>query len=128
MADLVYYLTNILFFGIPLLYYYINLRSWIWKRDISFFRYFLVMLICNCFWVVLLRSFWDFFISVFTTNQITSCSCCFFWIILFEKVLSASVADCLAWPRCSWVYSPLKFSLNILPIFFPIFLVRNKNP
>ena len=128
MADLVYYLTNILFFGIPLLYYYINLRSWIWKRDISFFRYFFVMLICNCFWVVLLWSFWDFFISVFTTNQITRCSCCFFWIILFEKVLSASVADCLAWPRCSWVYSPLKFSLNILPIFLPIFLVRNKNP
>ena len=128
MADLVYYLTNILFFGIPLLYYYINLRSWIWKRDISFFRYFFVMLICNCFWVVLLWSFWDFFISVFTTNQITSCSCCFFWIILFEKVLSASVADCLAWPRCSWVYSPLKFSLNILPIFLPIFLVRNENP
>ena len=27
MAELVYYLTNLLFFDIPLLYYYINLRS-----------------------------------------------------------------------------------------------------
>ena len=27
MVDLVYYLTNVLFFDIPLLYYYINLRS-----------------------------------------------------------------------------------------------------
>ena len=27
MVDLVYYLTNILFFGTPLLYYFINIRS-----------------------------------------------------------------------------------------------------
>ena len=27
MVDLVYYLTNLLFFDIPLLYYYTNLRS-----------------------------------------------------------------------------------------------------
>ena len=29
MVDLVCYLKNLLFFDIPLLYYYINLRSWI---------------------------------------------------------------------------------------------------
>ena len=38
MVDLVYYLINLLFFDIPLLYYYINLRSliicYLFSRDI----------------------------------------------------------------------------------------------
>ena len=32
------------------------------SRDTFFFRYFIIMLICNCFWIILLRSFWNFVI------------------------------------------------------------------
>ena len=32
-----------------------------------------------------------------------------FWIILFEVVLSASIADYLAWSRSFWLYLPFKF-------------------
>ena len=66
--------------------------SFFW-RYIPFFRYFLIMLICNCFWIILLWTFWNpcnftvvrltYPVSNFMTNQITSCSCCFlnrsFW-------------------------------------------------
>ena len=51
-----------------------------------------------------------------------------FWIALFEAVLSASVADCLAWSRSFWFYLLLKFLLIFLPIFLPIFLAKDKNP
>ena len=60
-----YYLTNVLFFDIQMLYYYINLRSSITLCLLSgdiymyiFLRYF--FFICNCFGIILLQSFWDF--------------------------------------------------------------------
>ena len=93
MVDLVHYLTSLLLFDIPLFYYRTNLGSLIASvlllKIVSVIRYFFAMFICNCFWVILLSSFWDFcnFISNFLTN----------WITLFEESLSASVADCLAW-------------------------------
>ena len=48
-------------------------------RYIFFFRYFFIMLICNCFWIISLWIFWNprNFISNLITNQITSCFCCF---------------------------------------------------
>ena len=49
----------------------------------------------------------------------SSAASAFFWIALFEAVLSASVADCLAWSRSFWLYLPLKFFLIFLPIFLP---------
>ena len=132
MVDLVYCLTNLLFFDIPLLYYYINLRSLIilsfFWRYISFFRYFFIMLICNCFWIILLWIFWIFCnpISNFITNQI-SCFCCFFWIAIFEAVLNASLAYCLAWSRWFWLYLLLRFLPMFLPIFLPLLLAKGKN-
>ena len=72
-----------MYFGIPLLYYYISLRSslilpFFW-RYISFFTYF--CLIFNCLWSIL---WWVCkFISNSITIDITSCFCCllncFFW-------------------------------------------------
>ena len=44
-----------------------------------------------------------------------------FWITLFEVVLSAPVADCLALTIRFSLYLPLKFSLIILLIFYPYF-------
>ena len=94
MVGLVYYIINLLFLGILLLYDYINLRSSIifffFLRYISFFRYFYIKfcIFCftfNCFWTIMWWSSRDIcnFISNFITSQITSCSCCFlncsFW-------------------------------------------------
>ena len=51
-----------------------------------------------------------------------------FWITYFEAVLSASVADSVAWLSSLWLYSPLNFLLMFLPIFLSIFLAKDKNP
>ena len=59
MVDLVYCLKNLLFFGISLLYYYINLRSSI--------------LFCLCFGGLHLTYFFCNFICKF----VSSCFCCF---------------------------------------------------
>ena len=40
-----------------------------------------------------------------------------FWIALFEAVLNASVADCLAWSKGNWLYLPLKFLLTFYVYF-----------
>ena len=46
-----------------------------------------------------------------------------FWMTLFENVLKASIADCLAWSRRSLLYLLFK----ILLIFLQIFLAKGKN-
>ena len=51
-----------------------------------------------------------------------------FWVTLFGKVLSASIADCLVWPRGFWLYLPIYFALIFLPMFLPIFLAKDNNP
>ena len=113
--------NKFLFFDIfDILYYYINHRSSIVfclsSGDISFIRYFFIMFVCNCFWIILSWTFWDFrsSISNFVTSQIFSCFCLFlnecFWRS-FE-----SVADCLPWSRSFWLYLQL-------PIFLSIFLL-----
>ena len=43
------------------------------------------------------------------------------WIALFEEVLSASIADGLAWPESFWLYLLLKILFIFLPIFLPYF-------
>ena len=39
-----------------------------------------------------------------------------FWMTLFEEVLKASVVDCLAWWRRSWLYLLYKLLLIFLPV------------
>ena len=128
MVDLVYYLRNLLFFDIPLLYYHINFTSslfFVFLLDIYifFFRNLFIMLICNRFWVFLLWSFWGFcnFIIDFITNNISKSTQflnCSFW-----DSLRASVADYLLWSINFWLYILLIF----LPIFLPIFWAKGKN-
>ena len=47
----------------------------IFLRYMAFFKYFFIVLIFNCLWIILLWIFWNFcdFISNFVINQITSC-------------------------------------------------------
>ena len=49
-----------------------------------------------------------------------------FWITLFQEVLSASLADFLAWPKGFWLYLPLKFLLIFLKILLTLFLAKIK--
>ena len=99
---LMYYLTNLLFFGIPLLYYYINLRSaiifWLSSGDI----YFSLAISLTCSFVTVSELFCSEVFKIFIIlpailipikSPVTSAV---FLISLFKAVLSASVADCLA--------------------------------
>ena len=86
MIDLVYWPTNLLFFDIPILYYYISLRSSkIFWRYIPFSRCFFIMLICNCLWIILLPFFWNsvtlIAILLLAKSQVFSCCFlnCYFW-------------------------------------------------
>ena len=93
---------------------------------LSFFRYFFIVLICNCFWNILLRTFWDLhdFINDSITNQVISFFCCFLNCFL-GAVLVASFADRLTWSRSFWLYLPLNPYLPDPSVFgqFLIFFV-----
>ena len=130
MADLVYCLSNLLFFDIPLLYYYNNFRSAIifCLPPGDMYLSFLSCLFATASELFCCEFFETFviFFSNFITNQITSYFCCFlnysFW-----TSLSTSAADCLVWSRSFWLYLPSKFLLTFLPIFFPIYFLVELN-
>ena len=131
MVDLVYCLTNLLFFDIQLLYYYkwcyiiSNFLPLFW-RYISFFWYFFIILIFDCLWIILLQIFLNFrdFISNFITNQITKCYCCFL-NYSFEEVVSTSAADCLALSRSFWrITNTPGLYLPLTNIFTYTFIVK----
>ena len=111
MVDLVYYLRNLLFFDIPLLYYHINFTSslfFVFLPDIYifFFRNLFIMLICNRFWVFLLWSFWGFcnFIIDFITNNISK---------------STQFLNCSFWDSFTCICSRLFAVINkLLAIYF----------
>ena len=118
MIDLVYCLINLLVFGIPLLYYYINFKSLIiyslFSADIHFFCcwYFsnkscIFCFTFNCIWTVFSWTFCNFcnFIKNFITNQITSWFCCLnlsFW----------SIFKCI----CSRLFSMISKFLTIFTV------------
>ena len=93
MVDLVYCSTDLLLFDIPLLHYYVNLRSsvvfYLSSGNIYLSLGIFVSLSTVCDKVFEICNF----ICSFITNQITSSFCCFL-NCFFEAVLSASVADC----------------------------------
>ena len=123
-ASAVILIIKFIIFDISLLKY-VNLSSslisFLFSEYISYFRYFFIILICNCFWISSLWIFWNFRISVsdFITNQITCYY--YFWIALFEGILNESSTDCLAWSRSFWLHLPLKLLVIFLPILLPIF-------
>ena len=83
MVDLVYCLKNLLFFGISLLYYYINLRLSILfclcfgglHLTYFFVRLYIFWFISNCFRIILWWSCQDF--CNFICKFVSSCFCCF---------------------------------------------------
>ena len=128
------YSTDLLPFDLSLLYYYIN--PWSFKIQCLFFEDtylpFGISLSNPVSLLTVSELFsgdWGFcnFISNFITYQITSCFCSFI-NYFFEAILSASVADCLAWSRRFWLYIPLTFWLMFLLIFLLVFLAKDKGP
>ena len=92
--------------------------SW---RYISSAKYLFFFLFLNYSLVTFLRLFWFYQKFYFKPNH--QLVLLLFWIVRFEAVWRSSVADCLALSTGFWVYLLLKF----LPIFLPIFLVKDKN-
>ena len=102
-----------------------NFFSFLWI-SISFFKYFFIIFIFNCFWITLVWINFSKPARDFICNEITT----YFWCFsnyFFEVILSTSVVDCLARSRSICLYLPLKFFLIFLPMFLPIFLERDKN-
>ena len=104
-VDFVYCLTSLLFFDIPLLQYYRNITiinnslSFFW-RYVSLFRYFFIILNCNCFWIILLWIFLRLrdsatarlFYSQFINNFLA-----FFWkyISFFRYFFAMPICNCI---------------------------------
>ena len=133
MVDLVYYLTNWLFFDIPLLSYYINLRSSIIFCIPRWDIYLSLGISLSCSVIIISGLFCGEILQVFVIllaillpikSPVISAV---FWITFFEVVLSAFVADCLTWSRSFWLYLLLTFLLIFLPIFLLSFLTKDKN-
>ena len=124
MRQQFYYQSNhplfLLFFDIPLLHYYINLSSSIIACLSSGDTYLSLGISLSCSFVIVFQLFCG---KVFQTFIIISAILfpvkstvvfSVFWVILFKAVLSASVANMLAWWRSFWLYLLLGF----LPFFF----------
>ena len=89
MINLVYYLKTLLFFDIPKLYYYINLRSSI---IFSFFGsiYLSSVIFLSCSFITASALFYGYFLKIFVTLLAISLPIkspvppAVFWIVLFE--------------------------------------------
>ena len=133
MVDLVYYLTNWLFFDIPLLSYYINLRSLIIVCIPCWDIYLSLGISLSCSVIIISGLFCGEILQAFVILLAillpikSPVNSAVFWITFFEVVLSAFVADCLTWSRSFWQYLPLTFLLIFLPIFLLSFLTKDKN-
>ena len=94
MVDLVPCPTNLLFFDILLLYYYINLRSTIIFCLSSGDIYLSLGFSLSCSFVndtkLFCCNFFEIFVILSGKSPVASA---FFWMLLFEEVLSAFVAD-----------------------------------
>ena len=142
MIDLVVYcllLFNI--FDTPLLYYYINLRSVIIFCFSSWYMYIyiylslgislssFIVIVSELFCGELLENF-AILLAILLPIKSPAASAVF-WTTLFKIVLSAYIADCLAWSRSYWhvanipgLYLPLKLLIILLPKFLPKFLAK----
>ena len=94
MVDLVYYLKNVLFFDIPLLYYYVNFRLSIFfclfSGDIHIYLSWGISLSCS-FLTISELLFCEGFEIFVILSAITSAV---FRIALFAALIYESVADC----------------------------------
>ena len=134
-VNLVYCPANVLFFYIPLLYYYTNLNSSIicclFSGDI-YLSFGVSISFSSVFWM---KYFWNvlgrlwntcYFISYFIANYITSCFHsflnCYFW-----SSFIASFVDFVALSGSFWLYLLLMFWGTFVACV-PILLANNKNP
>ena len=134
-----YYLTSLLLFDIPLLYCHINLASSIifYLSSVDIYLS-LDISLSNPIYFLLFVTVSELFCGeIFETFVILSAillpikspiASAIFRIAVFEAVLSASVANYLAWSRSFWLCLLLKFLLIFLSTFFLIFLAKDKNP
>ena len=115
-----YFLINLLFYDIPLLYYYTNLNwpilfclSSFCDSPKDFFE-------CNSVEILVIL----FAILLSLRSPVASEV---FWITHFEAVFIASVEDFLALSRSFWLYLLLRF-LTTLAGCVSMFLAQDKNP
>ena len=129
MVDLVCCSTDLLFFDIPLINYYIN-----FNRQVFFLEIFLLVFLYILFFSNVSELFCSKFLETFVILSAillpiksTVASAVFLFAFLMA-VLSGSAADYLVWSRSFWLYLLLKFSLIFLPIFLPMLLAKDKKP
>ena len=105
MIDLAYYLTNLLFFGVALLYYYINLRSSIISSIFLEIFLSLGIFLANPIYSVSFFTRPELFCGIFETFVILTAillpikspvASAEFGIALSKVLQSTSVIDCLA--------------------------------
>ena len=108
-------------------YHYINLRSpgifCLYSGDIYFSLNFFLS---SSFLTVSQLSSFEVFeafviLSANLLAKILALAFAFFWTTLFEIVLSAFVAEFLAWSRCFWLYLLLNFLLTFFPMLCSYF-------
>ena len=126
MVDLVYYLTNILSFNIPLFYYYTNLRSSIILCFTTGDIYHSLGISLSCSFVIGCELFCGELLQTFAILLAILLSIkspvdsAVFWITLFWRSFKciACVADCLSLSRSFWLDLPLILLLHsLLQIF-----------
>ena len=125
---MVYYLKNLLFFDIPLLKYYINLISSIIFCRSSGDTYLSLNASLSCSFSTISKLFCCKMFEIFIILSASLLAPAIFSIAFFEMVLSASVADYLVWSKSFWMHLLLKLLLIFLPIIWPIYLAKDKNP
>ena len=127
LIDLVYCPTGLLFFDIPsysiiLISDHQYFLSFFYWRSISFFRYFLSCTygtVSELFCYEFFETF-DILLAILLPIKWPVASGVF-WIVPFEAVLNASVADFLAKSKSFWLYLPIKFYLHLYQYFYPYF-------
>ena len=131
LVDLVYGLKFLfLFFDVPLWYCYIShwssVNSYFSFGDISFFRYFFIIIICNCLWIILLWILQNFPNSInnFIGNIITIS---FFWFLNYSSWSSFKCISSSLFSMIKTIFTTYVFTY-ILLTFLPIFLAKDKNP
>ena len=119
IVDLVYCLKSLLFFDIPLLYYYINRRSYIFllkiyiSLGISLLCSFVI--VPDLLWGEVLKTFIIYLVIILPFKSLVTLAV--FQITLFEVVLRASIAGYLAWSMSFWLWLPVKIYLSFYQCF-----------
>ena len=124
MVDLIYYLTNGLFFYIFFIIIILDYQQFpvVFSGDIPFFCISIYSTIFELFFSKFLDTSWNF-INNFINSQSASCFWCLLNYFFWKLFLNPSAADCLARSRFFWLYFSLTFLLTFLPMFLITFSI-----